>query len=118
MKSGWNNFYYAQNKNYYNKGINDCLTKISIVYHYHEHSDGCYAEATCTARPVEKSSGGKTWIGYSHSSCGQEWYGRDWKDSSSGYSGNFSTYTHKYNKLVCAKSEDTIEYATIALDNT
>lgn len=107
----------ADNNSYYEQGIQDGIDKCHIVYTYHEHTDDCYEPATCTMRASERSIGGKTWVGYTHSACGQEWKGIDWKDSSSDYSGSHpSTTKHTYNKLVCVKDETTIESAAIEFD--
>lgn len=101
---------------YYNLGYSDGLAKInnaSVSYTYHSHSDSCYATESCRATPSERVIGSKTWIGYSHSACGQAWAGIDWKEGSSGYSGNYYEYSHEYKYLVCGKNEGDIEEAVI-----
>ena len=100
-------------------GYAEGLAKIdnaSVSYTYHSHSDSCYVTGSCRATPTERISGGKTWIGYSHSACGQAWAGIDWKDGSSNYSGNYNAYNHEYKNLICGKTEQTIESATISFE--
>ena len=107
----------TDNNAFYNAGYiagqknNNSNLKISYIYHHHTSS--CLKTGTCYVTYSESQSGGKTWITEHHSSCGQAARGVDWKDGSSGYSGNYSNHTHTYQYYGCGKTDGQIESATI-----
>lgn len=121
-----NNFYFTENKNYYNLGYANGLQKISnasIIYKYHSHSEnGC----TSTTNTISTSCGGKLSCAGSHSydqnagrynyrwyctSCGQEYY---WGGVSSGtYYCSKITSTKVETVWSCGKVNGQLETATI-----
>ena len=110
-RTSWNNGYNEG----YTKGVADALGKVNIVYSYHSHTGnssqvgGCYGNLTGT-RPVycgcshyiyDKDENG-------HSRCANCYHNH------SGTCNAVKSYTsYTYIGLVCGKTEQTIESATI-----
>lgn len=108
----WNNGYNAG----YSKGAADALGKVNIVYTYHSHSGsssqvgGCYGYKTGT-RPVicgcEHYAYDKDENGHTRCANCYHNHGGDRCDAVRGYE------PYNYIGLVCGKTEQTIESATI-----
>ena len=109
-----NNFYYTQNKNYYNLGYTKGVAAVKngkIKYIYHQHTASC--ERTCH---ITKSYGeiygspNRQNVGTYHNGCGQS---SSFQTGVIGAHtpGTFDEGTHIY--YICGKSTNTIESAII-----
>lgn len=135
-----NNFYFAENKNYYNLGYTAGLAEINnsdIEYVYHHHTDDCLGTVTKTCTITKRfttenhpAAWNSIWCGtcnantyhdgmkITHSSCGQA---TDYQilncsrhaDNSNYYS--TSTHTYTGTGYICGYNEGDIEKATIVI---
>lgn len=100
----------------YAKGVAEALGKVSVVYQYHEHEGeaskvgGCYGNKTGTrTNTCGCSSYAGATYGDGHATCGNCWHNHG------GGTCNYATSTEQYTYigLICNKTTETIESATI-----